>query len=119
MPDFIYNGKVYYNAVQLVIQLLGGTYKAPIIWRLQKRTMRFSELKKDIVHVSDKMLASQLKELEENGFISKKVYAEVPPRTEYSLTDLGREAYEVIVVMRNFGLKLQELHDRAATNATE
>lgn len=106
MPDFIYKGKVYYNAVQLVIEKLGGTYKAPIIWRLNKQTMRYGELKKDVPHISDKMLTSQLKELEADGFVEKKIYAEIPPRTEYSLTAIGKEAFTLISTIRDFGLKL-------------
>lgn len=108
MPDFIYKGKVYYNPVQLVMDQLGGTWKAPILWRLQKNMMRYSELRKDIPHISDKMLTTQLRELEEDGLINRKVYAVVPPKTEYSLTTQGKEAIKVINVIRNHGLKLIE-----------
>jgi len=104
MPDFIYKGKIYYNPVQLIMEKLGGTWKAPILWRLNKQTMRYGELRKDIPHISDKMLTTQLKELEEDGFVVKKVYAEIPPRTEYSLTEIGKEEFEIITRIRDFGL---------------
>ncbi|WP_288374348.1 helix-turn-helix domain-containing protein [uncultured Chryseobacterium sp.] len=106
MPDFIYKGKIYYNPVQLVIEQVGGTWKAPILWRLKTKVLRYSELKKDIPHISDKMLTTQLRELEEDGYILRKVFAQVPPRTEYSLTEKGVEIVGIIEVVRNFGLKL-------------
>lgn len=108
MPDFIYKGKIYYNPVQLVMEQIGGTWKAPILWRLRDRTLRFSELRKDIPHISDKMLTTQLRELEEDGYITRKVYPVVPPKTEYSLTDEGRDILELITSIRNYGLKMIE-----------
>lgn len=108
MPDFIYNGKVYYNPVQLVMEQIGGTWKAPILWRLKTQTMRYGELRKDIPHISDKMLTTQLRELEADGYIERKVYAVVPPKTEYSLTKKGKEVIRLITVIRNYGLKMIE-----------
>jgi DNA-binding HxlR family transcriptional regulator len=95
MPDFQYKGKVYYNPVQLVMEQIGGTWKAPILWRLKNNTMRYGELRKDIPHISDKMLTTQLRELEENGYINRKVYAVVPPKTEYSLTPTRKRHPEI------------------------
>ena len=69
MPDFTFNGKVYYNPVEFAMDQIGGTWKMPILWRLNGRTMRYSELRDDIPHISDKMLTSQLKELREFGFV--------------------------------------------------
>ncbi|MBX7225822.1 MAG: helix-turn-helix transcriptional regulator [Chitinophagales bacterium] len=108
MPDFIFKGKVYYNPVQLVMEQIGGTWKAPILWRLKDATMRYSALRKDIPHISDKMLTTQLRELEEDGFIHRKVYAVVPPKTEYSLTEQGQEIIGLITIIRNYGLKMME-----------
>ena len=108
MPDFIFNGKVYYNPVQLVMEQIGGTWKAPILWRLKDQTMRYGELRKDIPHISDKMLTTQLRELETDGYITRKVYAEVPPKTEYSLTTQGNDIIQLITVIRNYGLKMME-----------
>lgn len=106
MPDFIFKGKVYYNPVQLVMEQIGGTWKAPILWRLIDQTMRYGELRKDIPHISDKMLTTQLRQLEEDGYINRKVFAVVPPKTEYSLTKQGEEIIELITIIRNFGLKM-------------
>jgi DNA-binding HxlR family transcriptional regulator len=108
MPDFIYNGKVYYNPVQLVMEQIGGTWKAPILWRLKDHVLRYGELRKDIPHISDKMLTTQLRELEEDGYIERKIYAVVPPKTEYSLTQKGIEILEIITAIRNYGLKIIE-----------
>lgn len=108
MPDFIYKGKVYYNPVQLVMEQLGGVWKMPILWRLQSNTLRYSELRRDIPHISDKMLTSQLRELEEDGYIDRKVYAVVPPKTEYSLTEKGKGSIELITRIREYGLSLMK-----------
>lgn len=111
MPDFIYKGKIYYNPVQLVMEQIGGTWKAPILWRLRDQTMRYSELRKDIPHISDKMLTTQLRELEEDGYINRKVFPVVPPKTEYSLTEEGRDILHLITTIRNYGLKMMERHN--------
>jgi DNA-binding HxlR family transcriptional regulator len=108
MPDFIYKGKIYYNPVQLVMEQLGGTWKAPIIWRLKDQTLRYGELRKDIPRISDKMLTTQLRELEEDGYIHRKVYAVVPPKTEYSLTQRGKDVLQLITILRDYGLKIMK-----------
>lgn len=108
MPDVIINKEVFYNPVDFVLKKLGGTWKIPVLWRLRKKTWRYTELQKDIEHISQKMLTQTLKELEADGFVVKKVYAEVPPRTEYSLTKKGEKAVEVITYLRNYGLKLMK-----------
>ena len=108
MPDFKYNGKVYYNPVQLVMEQIGGTWKAPILWRLKDATMRYGELRKDIPHISDKMLTTQLRELEGDGYILRKVYAVVPPKTEYSLTAKVVDVLNVISMLREYGIKMIE-----------
>ncbi len=107
MPDFIYKGKVYYNPVQLVMEQIGGVWKMPILWRLKEKTMRYSELRK-IPHISDKMLTSQLRELEADGYIHREVYAVVPPRTEYSLTEKGRGVIPLVHQIREYGTRLME-----------
>ncbi len=78
----------------------------PILWRLQKNTMRYGELKKDIPHITHKMLTSQLRELEEKGMISRKTYAEVPPRVEYTITEKGLKAIPVIETIIKYGYEL-------------
>jgi DNA-binding HxlR family transcriptional regulator len=108
MPDFLFNKKLYYNPVEFAMDRIGGTWKMPILWRLKDKIMRYGELKKDIPHITHKMLTSQLRELEEEGFILRKVYAVVPPKVEYSITERGMKAIPVIEVIRNYGLELME-----------
>ncbi|MEQ9298457.1 MAG: helix-turn-helix domain-containing protein [Cyclobacteriaceae bacterium] len=108
MPDFLYNGKRYYNPVEFAMDRIGGTWKMPILWRLHQRIFRFGELKKDIPHISDKMLTTQLRELEADGFIHREVYAVVPPKVEYSITKKGKEAIPIIERIRSYGLQLMQ-----------
>lgn len=108
MPDVIINKEIFYNPVDFVLKKLGGTWKIPVLWRLRKKTWRYTELQKDIEHISQKMLSQTLKQLESEGFVQKKTFAEVPPRTEYSLTEKGKRAVEVIEYLRNYGLELMK-----------
>lgn len=106
MPEFMYKNKLYYNPVEFAMDRIGGTWKMPILWRLKDRVMRFSELKRDIKHITDKMLTTQLRELEGEGFIHREVYAVVPPKVEYSLTEKGKTCLPIIEAIRNYGLFL-------------
>ena len=108
MPDVIIKNRRFYNPVDFVFKKLGGTWKIPVLWRLRNNKRRYTELQQDIAHISQKMLTQTLKELEAEGFVSKKVFAEVPPRTEYSLTPKGEKAIEVITYLRNYGLQLMK-----------
>lgn len=108
MPDFIYQHKVYYNPVEFALHFIGGTWKMPILWRLQKATLRYSELKKTLPHISDKMITTQLRELEESGYVHRKVYPVVPPKTEYSLTEKGARVIPLINRIREYGIQLMQ-----------
>jgi DNA-binding HxlR family transcriptional regulator len=108
MPDFSYNNKIYYNPVEFAMDRIGGTWKIPILWRLKDKIMRYGELKKDIPHITHKMLTSQLRELEEEGFIKRKVFAVVPPKVEYSITKRGMRSIIIIETIRNYGLELMK-----------
>lgn len=108
MPEFLFNKKLYYNPVEFAMDRIGGTWKMPILWRLKDKIMRYGELKKDIPHITHKMLTSQLRELEGEGFISRKVYPVVPPKVEYSITKRGERAVLVINTIRDYGLELMK-----------
>lgn len=114
MPDFLYKGRVYYNPVQLVMEQIGGIWKMPILWRLQDQTLRYSELRR-IPHISDKMLTSQLRELEEDGYVHREVYPVVPPKTEYSLTEKGRKIMPLIRQIREYGIDLMSEEKKEET----
>ncbi len=113
MPDFIFNNKVYYNPVEFAMGRIGGTWKMPILWRLKDRVMRYGEIKKDIKHITDKMLTTQLRELEAEGFVKRVVYPVVPPKVEYTITPRGKRAIAVVEVIRNYGLELMKEFDVA------
>lgn len=108
MPEFLYNDKLYYNPVEFAMDRIGGTWKMPILWRLRDRVMRYGELKKDLPRITHKMLTSQLRELEEEGFIHREVYPVVPPKVEYTITDRGMRSIRVIEVIRSYGIELME-----------
>ncbi len=108
MPDFIYDHKVYYNPVEFALHFIGGTWKMPILWRLNKATMRYGELKKTLPHITHKMLSSQLKELEKHALVNRKVHAAVPPKVEYSITEKGKKVIPVVEVIRNYGLAMMK-----------
>lgn len=108
MPEFMYNNKLYYNPVEFAMDRIGGTWKMPILWRLKDRIRRYSELKKDIPHITHKMLTSQLRALEQEGFIRREVFPVVPPKVEYSLTDRGKRAILMIQQIREYGMELME-----------
>jgi DNA-binding HxlR family transcriptional regulator len=108
MPDVFIHKQRFYNPVDYVLQQIGGTWKAPVLWRLKFKTLRYTELEKDIPHISQKMLTKTLKELETAGIINKKVFAKVPPHTEYSLTAKGRKIVLLIESIRNAGVELMK-----------
>ncbi len=88
--------------VEATLDLIGGKYKALILWHLSSGTLRFSELKKQ-VSATPKMLTQQLRELEAQALIRRKVYPVVPPKVEYSLTELGQSLMPILVAMRDWG----------------
>ena len=88
--------------VETTLSLIGGKYKALILWRLSGGTLRFSQLQKQIPATA-RMLTLQLRELEQDGLVLRTVYPEVPPRVEYSMSDLGRSLMPILTAMRNWG----------------
>jgi DNA-binding HxlR family transcriptional regulator len=74
-----------------LLAIIGGKWKVIILWHLQEGMMRFSELRKKMPGVTQKMLTQQLRDLEHQEMIIRKVYAEVPPRVEYQLTEKGKQ----------------------------
>ena len=89
--------------VETTLMLIGDKWKVLILRDLLPGTKRFGELKKSIGSVSQKVLTAQLRDMEENGLVSRKVYAEVPPKVEYSLTELGQSLKPILDSMWNWG----------------
>ena len=89
--------------VSVTLNLIGGKYKALILWHLAENKLRFSQLNKLIPHATAKMLTQQLREMESQELIHREVYPVVPPKVEYSLTELGRSLMPVLISMRDWG----------------
>lgn len=89
--------------VETTLTLISDKWKVLILRDLMNGTMRFGELKKSIGHVTQKVLTSQLRQMEESRLLSRKVYAEVPPRVEYTLTDLGYSLKPILDAMWTWG----------------
>lgn len=92
--------------VSATLELIGGKYKALILWHLTDKVIRFSNLRKLIAEATPKMLTQQLRELEDNGLLIRKVYPVVPPKVEYSLTEKGRSLRPIIDAMFAWGSEL-------------
>jgi DNA-binding HxlR family transcriptional regulator len=82
--------RTYHCLVEAAVDVFGGKWKALILWWLQERTWRFAELRRQIPGITEKMLTQQLRELEVDGIVNRRVYPTVPPKVEYSLTEYGR-----------------------------
>lgn len=89
--------------VETTLHLIGGKYKALILWSLVSHTKRFSQLHKEIANATPKMLTQQLRELEAEGLIQRKIYPQIPPKVEYSLTERGQSIYPVLIAMYQWG----------------
>lgn len=111
-------------AVEVTLAVMGGTWKPIILFHLLHGKKRFGELGRSIGGITKRMLTLQLRELEEAGIVQRTVYAEVPPRVDYELTELGRSLQPVLIAMRNWGNEYSQrfdaavsLHDDAEANA--
>ena len=90
--------------VETTLSLIGNKWKDLILRDLMEGTMRFGQLKKSVGDISQKVLTAQLRDMEESGLVDRKVYAEVPPRVEYSLTELGLSLKPVLDAMVEWGM---------------
>ncbi|PJG42481.1 MarR family transcriptional regulator [Acinetobacter tandoii] len=98
-------------AVEAAIGILDGKWKSIILWHLlTEHTLRFSEIRKRIPNVTQRMLTNQLRELEEDGIIHRQVYPQVPPKVEYSLTPLGLSLREILMALKAWGDEHMDLY---------
>lgn len=98
--------------VETTLTLIGDKWKVLILRDLMPGTKRFGELKKSVGNVSQKVLTAQLRAMEESGLIHREVYAEVPPRVEYSLTELGRSLKPILDSMWTWGEGYKEKYEK-------
>uniref|UniRef100_UPI003B5974BA winged helix-turn-helix transcriptional regulator n=1 Tax=Novacetimonas labruscae TaxID=3229898 RepID=UPI003B5974BA len=90
-------------AVEATLQLIDGKWKGVILYHLLEGTLRFNEIRRRLPNITQRMLTAQLRELEQDGFVLRTVYAEVPPKVEYSLTARGRSLEPVIMALKKWG----------------
>lgn len=109
------HGKKIACPVTATLELIGGRWKAPILYYLSKGTKRFGQIDAIITGISRKVLTEQLKELEQDGLITRVYYKELPPRVEYSLTAFGESLFPVFDAMVHWAGA--HLSDDAKTNA--
>ncbi|WP_321505766.1 helix-turn-helix domain-containing protein [uncultured Methanoregula sp.] len=108
------NGKTYHCTVEAALDVIGGKWKPIILWHLRENVLRFNELQKGLPGVNSKMLTKQLRELEEDGVIRRKVYAEVPPRVEYTITDFGMTVLPILEALCDWGARYLGVEDTSS-----
>lgn len=98
--------------VETTLELIGGKYKALILWHLSAGKLRFSELRGRISSATPKMLTQQLRELESQQLVHREVYPVIPPKVEYSLTETGKSLMPILVAIRDWGAEYLRRHDQ-------
>jgi DNA-binding HxlR family transcriptional regulator len=111
--------KAYQCPVEATLDVIGGKWKVLILWHLKGKVRRFSELKRLIPNITQKMLTQQLRELEAEGLIHRRVYAEVPPKVEYSLTEYGKTLNPILEMMCQWGAEHMSQVEERKTVAPE
>ncbi|OPH46810.1 HxlR family transcriptional regulator [Paenibacillus ferrarius] len=96
---------LFKSSVEMTLKVMGGKWKPVILCHLTDGIKRFGELKRGMPDITQKMLTQQLRELEDDGIIDRKVYTQVPPKVEYSLTEYGFTITAVLDVMADWGFK--------------
>lgn len=108
----LYKSRLNNCPLTFALNLIGGKWRLPIIWLLNKNgTMRYNELKRGIDGITNMMLTQSLKELESYGIIKRKQFMEIPPRVEYSLTDNGEDLIPALKGLANWGNKMKNSDD--------
>lgn len=103
---------------EITLRVIGGKWKPVILWHLKDGVKRFSELKRAIPGVTQRMLSQQLRELERDGVVLRKVYAQVPPKVEYTLTEFGRTLQPILRMMCKWGAEhARRVHNRSKSTA--
>jgi Predicted transcriptional regulators len=103
-------GKIYHCAMDITMDYIGGKWKSVVLWYLKNGTHRFSELKRQIPDITEKMLSIQLRSLEADGLVKRKVHGSKPPiRVEYSLTEFGTTLSPILDAVAKWGRRLGEM----------
>lgn len=97
------NEKIYTCPIDFTIDLISGKWSMWILWSLQNGSLRFGELRREIPGITEKMLIQQLKKFETYNIVERKVYSEVPPKVEYSLTEHGKSLKPIMLLIKQWG----------------
>jgi DNA-binding HxlR family transcriptional regulator len=95
----------YLCGLDAAIDVIGGKWKVLLLWALHERPRRYGELKREVTGISEKMLIQQLRQMEADGLVAREVFHEIPPRVEYSLTELGESLNEALGPLGDWGEK--------------
>jgi DNA-binding HxlR family transcriptional regulator len=109
--NYTKNGKTFHCPVEAALDVIGGKWKPLILWALGDDVLRFNQLQKGLPGVNTKMLTKQLRELEKDGVIRRKVFPEVPPRVEYAMTDFGKTLIPILRELCKWGANYLEIDD--------
>lgn len=110
-----YKNKEYHCPLEMTIDIIGGKWKVLLLWHLSEGEHRYNELQRLFPQITPKMLRQQLKAMEEKGLVIRTVYAQVPPRVEYSLTDFGKSLKPILYKMNEWGQGLIDKADHTTT----
>jgi len=97
------NGSEYTCGLDAAVDIIGGKWKPLILWELHVATRRFGDLRRHLPGISEKMLTQQLRQMELDGIVHREVYREVPPKVEYSLTELGEQLNQALEPLNAWG----------------
>lgn len=99
-----FGNNIYHCSMELTLSIIGGKWKVLILWYLGKERMRFNELQRKLQYITPKMLTQQLRELEQDQLITRKIYEQVPPKVEYSLSKEGQSLLPILCTLNQWGL---------------
>lgn len=98
----------YGCAIEAALDVIGSKWKGVILFHLLEKSLRFNEIRRLIPSVTQRMLTLQLRELESDGVINRKIYPEIPPKVEYSLTEFGQNLKPILLALRLWGKKVMD-----------
>lgn len=103
MARITHNNKEFHCAFEFTLDMISGKWKGMVLWHLREETLRYGELRKSLGNITQKMLTQTLRDLEKNKLISRKVYAVVPPKVEYTITKRGKKLIPIFVDLIEWG----------------
>ena len=100
-------------AVEAALRFIDGKWKGVVLWHLLEGTLRFNQIRRLLPGVTQRMLTNQLRELEQDGLVARRIYAQIPPKVEYSLTERGRTLAPVLLALKGWGDAYGEVGEKA------